>query len=197
MDTKRQAQKKKRTRGHIAKLRIPEFDERQFHGLLTALYNGVNKNDSMMSRLLGISKVTVTRWFVSAPGKGKQWWWPVVLQFILLRLYEDMRDSAHSKYRERAAEIYKSLKRYGIDELTEQFEWNDAQDDGCFKWLLATMADRPTGDIAVEELLLPGNRGGYSKRSIQRAAERLGLIRYKRKKNWHYRLPSIIEGDIE
>lgn len=155
-------------------------------------------NKSAMARMLGVSIPTVGR-YDPTTGDGpsnKQWWWNIVIENIILELCHEMKNSPRKRYRNRAKRVIQALAdnrrtRRMAERITTEAEDHSA----ATRYLLALIADAPGQTMRVKDIAKAANSGAFHMRTLRGAAERLCLIKEKRKDEWSWRLPDLDDCD--
>lgn len=155
--------------------RPPQMDEDQFHALFDILHDGCFEgNWTATSRALQISINTCKRWSREAP---KRYWEFHNLHKTVREVHAYMAASKHKKTRKRAEKVLGQLHRAGLQTIAETIQANTHSDSEALIHLVSTIAWTPHREISTEELHLPANSGGFSKRTLRLAAEQIGLTK--------------------
>ena len=157
-----------------AKHNLPPLDKELFHELLDILYYGIfEENWTAVARVLDTSVPTVKRWFVNPP---KQRWWNYILERTIRELVAHMREHPKKRMRRKARKITDQLSRYtNLRTLQAYVETDEVENAGSVRHLLMTVNEAPGQTISTADLRKPAHSGGYSLRTLRRAAQHLGL----------------------
>lgn len=160
-------------KGPVSKFSPPKIDEEKFHTLFDILHDGCfESNWSATARALQISEKTARRWAIKAP---KRYWEYSNLHQAVKEVHRYMAGSKHKKIRTRAAKVLGQLNRNGLERIAEYMEWNTSSESEAILHLISTIAWQPHREISTEELFKAANAGGFSRRTLQRVADEVGL----------------------
>ena len=181
---------------NTTKFAVPQLDEEEYHLLFDTLLEDVFKmNKAAAARILGVSIPTISRMDKRAPGKGKQWWWNIILRHIVMLYYADMKSSGSKKMKRRAERIRSRIADAGSVKLMSALEIAEGSNPQAVRFLAALILDQRGQHIYLDELDKPGVRGGYSMRSLRRAAEQLHLVKDQHGSRMIWRFADMSEVD--
>lgn len=169
---------KHKYQGPVSKFQPQQMNEEHFHTLFDILHDGCFEgNWKATSRALQISEKTARRWATTAPKRAGELH---LLHRTIKEIHQWMSGSKHKKIRKRAEKVLGQLHRHGLEQMAEYMEFNTHSEAEALLHLVSVIAHTPHREISTEELHKVANSGGFSKRTLRRAAEQIGLTKETR-----------------
>lgn len=169
---------------------------REFAILYEILLTAFKGNKSGAARALGISRTTFVKWDTDPP----EWpYWNMVMRQVILDVCSSMKVHSHTKsaIRLHRQEIFRQLAKLPKSDPLS-YELLDLQYDmSAASTHMRNLLIRK--GMYQDKIMLPANNGGFSRKMIERAAQRLGIIKtiegYGENKRSFWRLPNEDETD--
>ena len=180
MERKIRRQTKVRAREH-------KLDTEEFNSLTDLLFELFKENHSACARVLGISRMTWKKWEQEPP----TWpWWNLVLRHIIKQYLAPLaaRRGLTKKHRQRILDRFNEIPNGSemLDEI-DDLAYDLAGAAAHLKRLLLRKG------MFWDEIRLPANCGGYTPKTLRRAAKDIGVVKsqegYGEGKRSYWRLP--------
>ena len=163
----------------------------EFYLLTDLLFEALKGNDSLCARQLHVSRPTWKRWEQVPP----VWpYWNIVLRHILKEILAQLDTKRYSLKKSHKRRILEALSRIEDESVLTTAAHLAQEYRGAESHLRRLLAVKGK---YIDEVLLPANCGGYSKKSIEVASRSLGIIKtaegFGKSKRSFWRLPDNLD----
>lgn len=166
-----------------------ELDIDKFNKLTDVLYEAFKGNKSACARALGISTPTWNKWLTDPP----TWpYWNYVLRAIILDVCSDLLSRNSSANRKHKNAIIKSLSAIDKDDpIHSGIDIAGYETTAAYSHLRFMLMKK---GMFVDEIMTTANMGGFSRKMLERASEKLGIVKtlegFGKHKRSYWRLPN-------
>lgn len=170
------------------KFRKPKLDVDEFNALTDVLFEVFKENGSKCANVLDISRSTWTKWTTDPP---RQWWWNLVLRSVIKSAITGLhsRRGFTAKHRRSVMDLLSKVPE--SEALLGEIEAETYNVDGAQHFIRLTLGGK---GIYWDELRKPANCGGYSERTLRKAARMIGVVKksegFGEDKRSYWRLPN-------
>lgn len=166
----------------------PKLDVDEFNKLTDLLFEACKEKHALCAKLLGISVLTWRKWERNPP----RWpYWNIILRYVIREYLGaiEARRGLTRQHRLRIKDRLQQIER--AEELDEQIVVLAQNLSGAQRHIRLTLGGK---GMFWDELRLPANCGGYSPKTLRKAARALDVIMtqegYGNKKRSYWRLPT-------
>lgn len=166
----------------------PKLEADEFNKLTDLLFEMMKEKHQACAKLLGISTLTWRKWERNPP---RQWWWNLVLRAVI-KEYLSAVQAKRGLTRQHRLRI---RDRLAAIENHEQWAGEIAASASILssseRHIRLTLGGK---GMFFDELRLPANSGGYSDKTLRKAARTLGVVKtqegYGKSKRSYWRMPT-------
>ena len=167
---------------------VPTLNRKEFYALTDILFETLKENNAACARILGISPITWKKWTSDPP----IWpYWNITLRYILKALIPQIEGNRgfSKKHRDRLINAIQQLPKDDI--LLDYLEEESYTVASSVQHLRNKLIRK---GMFKDELFTTANLGGFSHKTIERAAKTLGVVKtqegYGSEKRSYWRLPN-------